>query len=307
VTKNTTKALLLLLLITAIVVVISGCTSSSPSATVTPTAAPSATAVVNVSVTPTVSANVTTQGPPNFTTIVPGELLIPTDASFPPMEWLNTSANGQAQFQGFDMDLMRAICEKLNVTPVFTAHDFSSIINDIQTGKYDCSISSFSITPARQEEVSFSNPYFQVQQTIVVKANDSSIQNVTDIVDKNKVVAVELGTTGQLAADNLTGTNGTKINAMTNVLAEGSADLSYTDLASGKADAVIDDIEVNAYYVNTFPGSYKFVNYKFPTMEPYGIVVSQSNPQLLAAINWALAQLQADGTMDQLKQKYNLE
>jgi ABC-type amino acid transport substrate-binding protein len=223
------------------------------------------------------------------------------------MEWLNTSASGQAQFQGFDMDLMRAICEKLNVTPVFTAHDFSSIINDIQTGKYDCSISSFSITPARQEEVSFSNPYFQVQQTIVVRANDTSIKNVTDIVDKNKVVAVELGTTGQLAADNLTGTNGTKINPMTNVLAEGSADLCYTDLASGKADAVIDDIEVNAYYVNTFPGSYQFVNYKFPTLEPYGIVVSQSNPQLLAAINWALAQLQADGTVSQLKQKYGLE
>ena len=299
-TKNTTKALLLLLLITAIVVVISGCTSSSPSATVTPTA------VANVTATP--AANVTTQGPPSFTTIQPGELLIPTDASFPPMEWLNTSiSDPQQQFQGFDMDLMRAICAKLNVTPVFTAHDFSSIINDIQSGKYDCSISSFSITPARQEEVSFSDPYFQVQQTIVVKANDSSIQNVTDIVDKNKVVAVELGTTGQLAADNLTGTNGTKINPLTNVLAEGSADLCYTDLASGKADAVIDDIEVNAYYVKTFPGSYQFVNYKFPTLEPYGIVVPKSNPQLLEAINWALAQLQADGTVAQLKQKYGLE
>jgi polar amino acid transport system substrate-binding protein len=301
VTKNTTKALLLLLLITAIVVVISGCTSSSPSATTTPTAA------ANVTVTP--AANVTTQGPPNFTTITPGELLIPTDATFPPMEWLNTSPGltSQQQFQGFDMDLMRAICAKLNVTPVFTAHDFSSIINDIETGKYDCSISSFSITPARQEMVSFSDPYFQVQQTIVVRANDSSIQNVTDLVDKNKVIAVELGTTGQSAADNLTGSNGTKINALTNVLAEGGADQAYTDLASGKADAVIDDIEVNAYYVNTFPASYKFVNYKFPTLEPYGIVVSKNNPQLLAAINWALAQLQADGTMNQLKQKYGLE
>src|SRR5271157_1189654 len=298
-TKNTTKALLLLLLITAIVVVISGCTSSSPTAS--PTAVPSATPAANATVTPVTGA-------PNFTTLQPGKLLIPTDASFPPMEWLDTNVSDQQQqFKGFDMDLMRAIAQKLNVTPVFTTHDFSSIILDIMTHKYDASISSFSLTPSRQDNVSFSQPYFQVQQTIVVQANDNSVQNVTDLVSKGKTISVELGTTGQLAADNLTDANGTKIDAMKHVIAENSADLCYADLASGKADAVIDDIEVNAYYVNTFPGSYKFVNYKFPTLEPYGIVIAKDNPQLTAAINWALGQLQADGTMDKLKQKYNLE
>ncbi len=300
-TKNTTKALLLLLLITAIAVVISGCTSS-PAVTPTPVVNATATPVANATATPV------TQGPPNFTTIQPGELLVPVDASFPPMEWLDTNVSDpQQQFKGFDMDLMRAIGQKLNVTPVFTTHDFSSIINDIQTHKYDLSISSFSITPTRQQTVSFSKPYFQVQQTIVVRANDDSIVNVTDLVAKNKVISVEEGTTGQLTANNLTDANGTKIDPMKNVIAEGSADLCYADLASGKADAVIDDIEVNAYYVKTFPASYKFVDYKFPTLEPYGIVIPKDNPQLKQAIDWALDQLQADGTMDKLKQKYGLE
>ena len=169
-TKNTTKALLLLLLISAIVVAVSGCTSSPA---VTPTPAPTATLAANATVTPVTGA-------PNFTTIQPGVLLVPVDSSFPPMEWLDmNTTDQQAQFVGFDMDLMRAIGQKLNVTPQFTTHSFDTIINDVQTHKYDLSISSFSITGERQGMVLFSKPYFQVQQTIVVRADDTSISNAS--------------------------------------------------------------------------------------------------------------------------------
>lgn len=306
--------LLCVTIICAVFVAFSGCTTTSPSAT--PTAEATATAVANASATPTVSPNataapsttpITNGSAPNFTTIQAGVLLVPVDSSFPPMEWLDMNqTDAQKQFTGFDMDLMRAIGEKLNVTPQFTTHSFDTIINDVQTHKYDCSISSFSITGERQQQVLFSNPYFQVQQTIVVRANDDSIQNATDLVSKGKVVAVQRGTTGAATAANLTDAQGNKISTA-NIKQFDTAEEAYQDLKKGTSDAVINDIEVNAYEVQMYPGDYKFTGTKFPTLEPYGIVIAKDNPQLAAAINWALGQLQADGTMDQLKQKYNLE
>ena len=85
-----------------------------------------------------------------------------------------------------------------------------------------------------------------------------------------------------------------------------TAEEAYQDLKKGTSDAVINDIEVNAYEVQMYPGDYKFTGEKFPTLEPYGIVIAKDNPQLKAAVDWALDQLVADGTMDKLKQKYNL-
>jgi ABC-type amino acid transport substrate-binding protein len=222
------------------------------------------------------------------------------------MEWLDMNVTDpQTQFTGFDMDLMRAIGQKLNVTPVFTTYSFDAIIPDIQAHKYDLSISSFSITGERQGMVLFSKPYFQVQQTIVIRANDNSISNATDLVDKGKVVATQRGTTGAATAANLTGSDGKKIDA-SKIRQFDTAEEAYQDLKKGTSDAVINDIEVNAYEVKMYPGDYKFTGEKFPTLEPYGIVIAKDNPQLKSAIDWALDQLQADGTIDQLKQKYDI-
>lgn len=296
-TKNTTKALLLLLLITAIVVVISGCASTSPSATVTPTP------VVNASASSTPVA----QGPPNFTTITPGVLKIPVDSTFPPMEWINTSVSDpQAQFQGFDMDLMRAMCVKLNVTPDFVTRPWTSILNDIETGQYDCSISSWSVYPERQQYVLFSDPYFQIQQTMVVRKDDNSITNWTDIVAENKTVAVQMSTTGEKVATNLTDGKGNKIKS-TNVKSfEGGTD-AYNELKKGTADVVINDFPVNLYEVQAYPGDFKFTGDKWPLQEPYAIIMNKNNAQLAVALNWAIAQVKADGTYDQIAKEYGLE
>ncbi|MGA9140860.1 MAG: transporter substrate-binding domain-containing protein [Methanocella sp.] len=288
---------LILVFILAIVVVLSGCTSPTPTAT--PIA--SVTPAPNATVTPV--PNATTA--PNFTTLKAGVIQIPVDTTFPPMEWLNTSLSGQDQFVGFDMDLMRAMAKKLNVSVEFISSPWTTILTDVESGKYDCSISSWSVTPARQEVLLFSDPYYEIQQSMCVRKTDDSIQNWTDIVDKNKIVACQMSTTGSTVAHNLTGANGTKISTA-NIKEFESGEQAYDELKKGTADVVINDVVVSVYEVTTYPAEFKFTGSKWPIKEPYAIILPKSNTKLAAALNWAIEQVKADGTYDQLKTKYNL-
>lgn len=287
-TKNATKALLLLLLISAIVVAVSGCTTSP---TVTPTPAP------NVTVTP---APIT-----NFTTLTPGTLKVATEAAWGPFEWINSSdPDPQTRFVGFDMDLMREIGKRLNVTVVFVDQPFSGIITAVQTKQFDAGISSFSITPDRQQTIDFSEPYYQIQQSILVRANDSSITGAGDLANQSKIIGAQSGTTGAATAKELVGTaNETRVKTYEHV-----TDV-FPVLQAGQVDAVINDYPVSQYYADSpeYKGQFKFVGQLFPTKEPYAIVINKENTQLTKAFNDALAQIKADGTYDKLLKKYGLD
>jgi polar amino acid transport system substrate-binding protein len=289
VTRNVTKVLLLLLLISAIVVAVSGCASPSP--TVTPTA------VVNASATPKPAAN--------FTTLTPGTLKVATEAAWGPFEWINSSdPDPQTRFVGFDMDLMREIGKRLNVTVVFVDQPFSGIITAVQTKQFDAGISSFSVTPDRQQTIDFSDSYYQIQQSILVRANDSSISGASDLVNKSKIIGAQSGTTGEATAKDLVGTaNETRVKTYEHV-----TDV-FPALLAGQVDAVINDYPVSQYYADSpeYKGQFKFVGQLFPTKEPYAIVINKENTQLTKAINDALAQIKADGTYDKLLKKYGLD
>jgi ABC-type amino acid transport substrate-binding protein len=289
VTKNLSKALLLLLLISAIVVAVSGCVTSP---TVTPTPA------ANVTATP---APIST----NFTTLTPGTLKVATEAAWGPFEWINSSdPDPQTRFVGFDMDLMREIGHRLNKTVVFVDQPFSGIITAVQTKQFDAGISSFSVTPERQQTIDFSDPYYQIQQSILIRNNDSSITGASDLANKSKIIGAQSGTTGEMTAKDLVGTaNETRVKTYEHV-----TDV-FPALQNGQVDAVVNDYPVSQYYADSpeYKGQFKFVGQLFPTKEPYAIVINKENTQLTKAINDALAQIKADGTYDKLLKQYGLD
>jgi polar amino acid transport system substrate-binding protein len=99
-----------------------------------------------------------------------------------PFEGINSSdSNPQTRFVGFDMDLMREIGKRLNVSVEFTDQPFSGIITAVQTKQFDAGISSFSITPDRQQQIDFSDPYYEIQQAILIRKNDTSINGAGDL------------------------------------------------------------------------------------------------------------------------------
>jgi ABC-type amino acid transport substrate-binding protein len=121
-------------------------------------------------------ANVSTNDTYSFTTITPGKIKVATEAAWMPFEGINSSdADTQTRFIGFDMDLMREMAKRLNTTVEFTDQPFSGIITAVQAKQFDAGISSFSITADRQTQIDFSEPYFSIQQAILIRNNDTTI------------------------------------------------------------------------------------------------------------------------------------
>lgn len=268
------KAILAILLICAMLLVVSGCTSPTvtPSATPTPTPTPSA----------------------NFTTITKGKLVVGTEVPYPPFETFNTTTS---EFQGFDMDLMRAIAKELNLTIEFKSMGFDAIMTSIeQGGEIDIGASAFSIQPDRQLRFDFSDPYFESQQTIAVRASDNTIKNLTDLAGKK--IGTQTATTGNKAAKNITGVLETDVKAYDHI------DTAFDALKTGDVDAVINDFPVSYGFIMEHPQDFKFAGSKFGDKEYYAFIINKNNAQLTAAINQALAKLKANGTYDQIYSKW---
>jgi polar amino acid transport system substrate-binding protein len=264
----------------ALVLVISGCTSLTP------------TAVPNVTATPA-----------PIKTITPNVIKVATEAAWAPFEWINSSdSDPQRAFVGFGMDLMRAIANKMNYTVQFTDQPFSGIMTAVQGGTFDLGISSFSVTPERQNSIDFSDPYYQIQQVILIRKNDTSITGADDLKNKSKLIGAQSGTMGEATAKELVGAaNETRVKTYEHV-----TDV-FPALQAGQIDAIINDYPVSQYYADQCPGQFVFVGKLFRTKEPYAMVISKTNTGLTKAINDALASLKADGSYDALLKKYNLD
>jgi glutamine transport system substrate-binding protein len=238
----------------------------------------------------------------DLNTISPGKLMVVTGTTNAPFVWINTSdSDPQRRYVGFDVDLMREIAKELNCTVEFTSQPFSSIITAVQSKQYDCAIDSLSITGERQTRVSFSEPYYMGQQSIMVRANDTSINNSSDLAAGNKLISVQTGTTGETVAKKLPGVKPENIKSYERY------NTMLTELELGTVDAIIMDYPINQYYSDVYAGSFKFVGQLFPEKEPYAIVMNKESTTLIAAVNGALAKIMADGRYDLLLKKYHLD
>jgi polar amino acid transport system substrate-binding protein len=106
-----------------------------------------------------------TEEPVALETIEAGKLLVGSDTAFPPFE----SMNGDVA-EGFDVDLMNAIGEKLGLEVVFMTEIFDTLIPTLKAGgKFDVIASGMTIKPERQEEIDFTDPYYDSNQSLVMK------------------------------------------------------------------------------------------------------------------------------------------
>ena len=117
------------------------------------------------------------------------QLVVATSPDFPPFEFLDGS-----QIVGIEPALMQAIADKLGMELVWEQVDFDSIIPGIQAERYDVGAAGITITPDRQKNCDFSNPYFLANQVIVVNPG-SDIQGKADLA--GKTIAVQTGTTAE--------------------------------------------------------------------------------------------------------------
>ena len=227
----------------------------------------------------------------DFTTVQEGKLIVASDLDFPP---LDSFEGGVAQ--GFDVDLSKAIAEHLGLECEYLPpQDFDSIIPMIkQGGKADIGNSAFSITEERQAEIDFTNAYLDSNLGVAVR-KDSEAKDEAALNNAGKTVAVQAGTTGEAwARENL---------SQATIVPLASVTVCMTGVQAGQYDAFCADLPVIAHQC-TVSFTDCEIALEIPTGEQYGIVVSKDNPGLTAAINQALADMEADGSMAELKEKW---
>lgn len=217
-----------------------------------------------------------------------GVLRVGTDATYPPFETVNT-ATGRPE--GFDLDLVEAICARRGWKAEIIVTPFDGIVPGLTGEKYDLIISAFTITPERAGAVLFSEPYYDAGQSIAVPEEHSSIGSLADLT--GKTVGVQLGTTGERLARSLAGV---EVVSFENI---GSA---FIDMENGRLDAVVNDLPTSTKIIKT-RGRAVIVAQGLSD-EKYGMAARLADTTLIKAVNRELAALKESGAVGQLRTKW---
>ena len=209
-----------------------------------------------------------------------------TNAYFPPYEYYD----GQDVI-GIDADIAQAIADKLGLKLKIEDMEFDSIITAVSTGKADLGLAGMTVTPDRQKNVDFSDSYATGIQSVIVK-EDSTIAKPDDL--KGKKIGVQLSTTGDIYATDEFGKD--------SVVQYNKGNDAVMALTQGQIDAVIIDNEPAKSYVAANKGL-KILDTEYAT-ENYAACISKDNAGLTKAVNKALAELKADGTLQKIVDKY---
>lgn len=220
----------------------------------------------------------------------PKVLRVGTEPTFAPFEF---QKEGSKDFDGFDMDLIRAIGKQLNMKVEIQNMGFDALIPAINAGNIDAAIAGMSITPDRQKAVDMSDPYYTSGLVVVVNKDNEAVKSVKDL--DNKGIAAQIGTTGAERAAKVPGAKVKNFNTNSEV---------FLELKNKGVDAVIIDKPVAEYYLAQGGGkeTAKIVGETMEA-ESYGISLKKNSP-LTAKINKALLDLKKNGEYDKLYEKW---
>ena len=214
-------------------------------------------------------------------------LTMATNAEFPPFEYLE---NGE--IVGADIEIAKAIADKLGMKLEITNIDFDAALTGAATGKYDIAVAGITADEERRQNMNFSDNYYTASQAIIVMA-DSEIKTVADLT--GKTVSCQEGTTGEQYLIK---------NGYTNQSFKTGAE-AISALTSGKVDAVVIDDAV-ARALSAKQEGKTVVLEEALTQEAYAIALKKGNDELTEKINGALKELKESGELAKIFEKYDL-
>ena len=242
----------------------------------------------------TVEENSTEAEAAGSMTATEGVLVMATNAAFPPYEFKEGDA-----FAGIDVEIAEKIAEKLGMTLEIKDVEFGSIVGGVQTGKFDMGMAGMTVTDERLESVNFSTTYATGIQVVIV-AEDSAISSLDDLKgDGSMKFGVQQDTTGDIYASAPVEDYGY---GEENVVRYKTGADAVQALKAGKVDAVIIDNEPAKSFVAANEGL-RILDAEW-AVEDYAIAIAKENTALLTAVNNALAELEADGTIASIIAKY---
>ena len=225
-------------------------------------------------------------GEAGFTTVEEGKLIMSTNAAFPPYE-MTTDDGG---FEGIDVEIAQAIAEKLGLELQIDDMEFTAALEAVQAGMSDMAMAGITVNEERLAVMDFSDTYATGVQVVIVKeGSDVTLDNLGE-----QLIGVQNGTTGwQFCSDDF---------GDDHVAAFDNGITAVQALVNDQVDCVVIDQGPAEVFVSENPGL-TILETEY-AVEDYAIGVNKGNTALLDAINGALAELQEDGTIQSIIDKY---
>ena len=232
------------------------------------------------------SSTAASSGAAALSTVVAGKLTMATNATFPPYEMTTDSG----EIEGIDVDTAKAIAEKLGLELQIDDMDFDAALLSVQQGKADIVMAGVTVTDERKAVMDFSDSYATGIQSIIVPS-DSDIASPDDLAGKK--IGTQRGTTGYIYCSDDFGED--------SVVAYDNGLTAVQALNNGQVDAVVIDNAPAQEFVAANPGL-KVLDTSYAE-EDYAIGMAKGSA-LEDAVNKALEELKADGTLQAIVDKY---
>lgn len=214
------------------------------------------------------------------------------DNGYPPFSYIDATTNKAI---GWDYDAANEICKRLNCVPQFEVAVWDSVFPAMQAGQFDMLGDSVTITPERAKIVDFSDPYVEVSQVLLVRADETRTAAQMKADPKVKI-GVQTGTTNEISAKKFF---------------EGKEITSFEDwggavlaLMNNDVDALVIDYLAAVGFMDANKGKMK-IGEEVAVGDKLAFVFPPKS-ELRVAVNAALAAMRADGTLDALNRKWGL-
>ncbi|MGI6569488.1 MAG: transporter substrate-binding domain-containing protein [Caldicoprobacterales bacterium] len=217
-----------------------------------------------------------------------GKIIWGTNAEFPPFELRSGD-----KVIGVDAEIAAKVAEKLGVELEVVDMEFKGLINALNSKQIDFIAAGFTIKPDREEQVLFTDTYFRAVQTIIVQEGNTEIKGAADL--EGKTIGVQSGTTGDFTAEEYT----------EDIVRFNNALEASIDLKNGRLDAVIIDNLPAQMIVSENPGLV-LLDEKAAEDEEYALAVRKEAVDLQKVINEVIAELKADGSIENWVEEYSL-
>lgn len=220
-----------------------------------------------------------------------GVLRIGTEGAYAPFNY--TNADGT--LGGFDVDIANAICADMKVTCEITAQDWDGIIPGLKAGKYDAIVAAMSVTPEREQQVSFTEPYFSNTLVFLAKKDSSFDPSNSDDINAHSIAAQRSTISSQWLE---------KVYPNADMKLYDTLSNAFLDLGSNRVDAMVSDKLPALEWLGSTSGSqYALKGQEIDINDNFAIAVRPGDA-LQAKINKSLVNIKADGTYDKINQKY---
>ena len=220
------------------------------------------------------------------------EVTVAVENAYLPFNYIALSTGEPA---GWDYEAIDAMCELLNCTPVYVEAAWDGMIQAVADGQYDMAADGITITDERAEIVDFSDGYININQRLLVRIDEERFSSAEELAeDSSLVVGSQPGTTNYETAVELVGED--------RIQAFETFPFAVQALIAGDVDVVLMDETAGQGYVGVNADALKLVGDSLSSDE-LGFIFPKGS-DLVEPFNLALAELRANGTLDELAQKY---